>query len=190
LLNRKINQLTEIIQNSEKQKEIDRFAVEKRGSIKLETAVAVVATELLTKQQKSVEEIAPAVSDVQETIVENKNIPELSDDNEGNLISEATKTKIEDNIIEQPEIKDFEENSSDLNDLKENEQLLEINVLRKKLQETESAMAKIIARMGNAPASLNSQVRNGFLHNLFFFFNLSLCKLFFVLLSLFVNCFM
>lgn len=46
--------------------------------------------------------------------------------------------------------------------LKTDDQLMELNLLRKKLQETENAMAKIIAQMGNA--SLKSKVS-------FFLFN-------------------
>lgn len=43
-------------------------------------------------------------------------------------------------------------------DIKEREQLMEISLLRKKLQETENAMANIIAQMGQVPAK--GQVRN------------------------------
>lgn len=42
-------------------------------------------------------------------------------------------------------------------ELKEREQLMEINLLRKKLQETENAMANIIASMGQVP--IKGQVR-------------------------------
>lgn len=45
--------------------------------------------------------------------------------------------------------------------LKTDDQLMELNLLRKKLQETENAMANIIAQMGNA--SLKSKVSFFFL---------------------------